>query len=327
LRVRAAVPGLPRSFTTGREWRKPDNVLEAPYQMLSSQVRQDVGRAEASNLTGVAETTLLTLGWRAEAAKRARAKFNDPLAVEAASRFGGDLAKRFGKPTFGPAIRAKWSDSLIVEFLARNPRALVLALGEGLETQFWRVDNGLVEWRSVDLPEVLALRREILPPHERNILIEGSVTDPRWLETIAADRPTLITAHGLLMYLERPDVAQLLQNLAAKFGRADILFDTVPEWTSHQTTTTGMTLNRIYPLPPMPFGAGIADLGKLCQDAPALRIKSARSYGEVFPSLTPLLSLLSRWPHFRNKLSPALIHAELDHERAIAASRAREASF
>jgi hypothetical protein len=295
--------------------------------MLPSQVRQDVGHAEASNLNGVAETTLLTLGWRAEAAKRACANFNDPRAVEAASRFGGDLAKRFGKPTFGPVIRAKWSDSLIAEFLARSPRARVLALGEGLETQFWRVDNGLVEWRSVDLPEVIAMRREILPSHERNILIESSVTDPRWLETIAADRPTLITAQGLLMYLDRADVVQLLQNLAAKFGRADILFDTVPEWMSRRTTTTGMKLNRVYPIPPMPFGVGIADLGKLCQDAAALRIKSARSYGEVFPSLTPFLSVLTRWPYFRNKLSAALIHAELDHGRAIAASRARGASF
>jgi hypothetical protein len=31
-------------------------------------------------------------------------------------------------------------------FLVEHPEGTVVALGEGLETQFWRVDNGLVRW-------------------------------------------------------------------------------------------------------------------------------------------------------------------------------------
>ena len=33
-----------------------------------------------------------------------------------------------------------------------HPAGTVVALGEGLETQFWRPDNGRVRWLSVDLP-------------------------------------------------------------------------------------------------------------------------------------------------------------------------------
>ena len=39
----------------------------------------------------------------------------------------------------------------------------MVALGEGLETGFWRVDNGSVNWLTVELPEMAALRRELLP--------------------------------------------------------------------------------------------------------------------------------------------------------------------
>ena len=38
-------------------------------------------------------------------------------------------------------------------FLAANPDGTVVALGEGLETGFWRVDNGSVNWLTVELPE------------------------------------------------------------------------------------------------------------------------------------------------------------------------------
>jgi O-methyltransferase involved in polyketide biosynthesis len=34
----------------------------------------------------------------------------------------------------------------------------VVALGEGLETQFWRLDNGRVRWLTVDLPDTMDLR-------------------------------------------------------------------------------------------------------------------------------------------------------------------------
>lgn len=268
--------------------------------------------SDAPLLSGVAETTLLTLWRRAEASKHPRADFADPQALEAVRVLDQDLARKFGKPASDTLVRSKWSDSLIRAFLARHPSARILALGDGLETQFWRVDNGALDWLSIDLPEVISVRRRVLPHHERNRLIEGSVKDLSWLEPIETTRPTLITAHGLFMYLERSDVVHVLQALAIKFGHAEILFDTVPEWVSRRAAK-GLKLNRAYQLPAMPFGVGIDGLRTLSSAAPALRIKSARTYGELFPALTPFASLLSRWSYFRNHLSPALVHAELEH--------------
>lgn len=40
---------------------------------------------------------------------------------------------------------------------------MVVALSEGLETQFWRLDNGRARWLTVDLPETIELRRRLRP--------------------------------------------------------------------------------------------------------------------------------------------------------------------
>jgi O-methyltransferase involved in polyketide biosynthesis len=55
-----------------------------------------------------------------------------------------------------PPPRARGAAARRRRFLAANPDGTVVALGEGLETQFWRVDNGRVRWLTVDLPETIA---------------------------------------------------------------------------------------------------------------------------------------------------------------------------
>ena len=80
----------------------------------------------------------------------------------------------------------------------------MVALGEGLETQFWRVDNGRVQWVSVDLPEAIDLRRRLLPTEPRQRLVASSVLDAGWLEQIDTASEVLVTAQGLLMYLAPP---------------------------------------------------------------------------------------------------------------------------
>jgi O-methyltransferase involved in polyketide biosynthesis len=58
----------------------------------------------------------------------------------------------------------------------------VVALGEGLETQFWRVDDGRVRWLTVDLPMAVDVRRRLLgddPPRRRTLAV--SALDFSWM--------------------------------------------------------------------------------------------------------------------------------------------------
>jgi O-methyltransferase involved in polyketide biosynthesis len=65
------------------------------------------------------------------------------------------------------ALRARRFDLEITRFLTTHPAATVVVLGDGLETQFWRVDNGQARWLSVDLAETVDARRRLLPASER----------------------------------------------------------------------------------------------------------------------------------------------------------------
>jgi O-methyltransferase involved in polyketide biosynthesis len=62
---------------------------------------------------------------------------------------------------------AKRSHGVMRDFLTAYPRASVVALAEGLQTSFWRLDaEGCADeltWYSVDSPLVMALRAQLLP--------------------------------------------------------------------------------------------------------------------------------------------------------------------
>jgi O-methyltransferase involved in polyketide biosynthesis len=105
----------------------------------------------------------------------------------------------------------------------------VVALGEGLETQFWRLDNGRMRWLSVDLPAVLDLRRRVLPEGPRQRSYAGSALDLGWLDELDTAAPVLVTAQGLLVYFQRNEVYGLIAAIAEQLPGSCFVFDAVPE--------------------------------------------------------------------------------------------------
>src|SRR3954453_21987459 len=163
-------------------------------------------------LTGVPETLLWTLYYRAQEAARPDSVLDDPLAVELVDRIDYPFAARLGQG----AGRAQWQglravtfDARILDFVAAHPRGTVVALGEGLETQFWRTDDGQVDWLGGGPPEsggparpgAAARRRQVLPAHPRHRMVDVSALDESWADRVDPRRGVLITAQGLLMYL------------------------------------------------------------------------------------------------------------------------------
>ena len=59
--------------------------------------------------------------------------------------------------------RAKKLDAAARAFLVERPDGVVLHLGCGLDSRFWRVDNGRVEWYDLDMLPVIKLRRRFQP--------------------------------------------------------------------------------------------------------------------------------------------------------------------
>ncbi|WP_197519466.1 class I SAM-dependent methyltransferase [Mycobacterium sp. E2327] len=177
-------------------------------------------------------TNLCTLYLRAYETRSPEPILDDKAAAEAVDRIAYDWERmrRASWPRSNQylvTMRAKQFDDWSADFLRRHPDAVVLHLGCGMDTRAFRLHPpDTVLWFDVDQPEVIALRRKLYDDADRYRMIGSSVTDAVWLDEVPADRPTLIVAEGLLMYLTGAEVRTLLQRLTDRFGSGEMAFDT-----------------------------------------------------------------------------------------------------
>ena len=147
---------------------------------------------EKVNLSGARETLLMTLYGKALESRLPHSLLGDRFADEAVRKIDYDFSRLKVDTNLGIglAIRARTYDVRVQDFIARNPGAIVLHLGCGLDTRIFRVDppDG-VEWFDVDFPDVIALRHKLYPPREHYHLVGSSVTDPDWLAQVPRNRP------------------------------------------------------------------------------------------------------------------------------------------
>ncbi|MED5816164.1 class I SAM-dependent methyltransferase [Mycolicibacterium sp. 050232] len=210
---------------------------------------------DGNTLEGVSETSLWILSNRGIEAKRSDGVLRDPWAVALLDSIDFDYRK-FGRPVQAHALRARAFDLETRDYLSTHPKAAVVALAEGLQTSFWRLDQAGVAdeltWYSVDLPPVMALRERLLPSEDRIVALAQSALDRSWMDRVDSSDGVFITAEGLLMYLEPDDVRSLIADCAARFPGGRMMFDSIPHWASRRTIK-GWHLSNRYIAPPMPF--------------------------------------------------------------------------
>ncbi|MEM6746017.1 MAG: class I SAM-dependent methyltransferase [Pseudomonadota bacterium] len=257
-------------------------------------------------LTGVPETMLWPLWNRAAESRRLDGILRDPLSVDLVRRINYRFFLKFGVPTPYLAVRARFSDELIKRYIAKNPKnPVVVALGEGLETQFWRIGDDKVRWISVDLPEAIDVRRKLLPESDQQTLVACSALDPDWMDAVPEGSTPFISAAGLLMYLQEDEVRQLLTMIIGRFPDAELFFDAIPRSFS-RLSRNGVYVTRNYRAPRMPWGVSIRDLPRFARSIPGWRVALSKTYGEAFPVRTPISSSISRLPATRGRISPSL---------------------
>ena len=154
----------------------------------------------APGLSGVSNTMLWALHNRATEASRKDSILQDPGSVRIYQSIDYDFERHFGAPNGFLAARAAGIDQALRQWIALHPDGTVVSLGEGLETQSRRVDNGRVRWLSVDLPEAITLREHFLAPTDRFRHISISALDPAWMDAVDPEAGVFIVAQGLLMY-------------------------------------------------------------------------------------------------------------------------------
>ncbi|NBH04707.1 class I SAM-dependent methyltransferase [Amycolatopsis sp. SID8362] len=173
-------------------------------------------------------TMLATLYGRALDSREADPVLGDRAADEAVRQIDYDFAKLgiTRDSAVSVVLRAKPIDGWAAGYLAGHPDAVVLHLGCGMDTRFQRLaPPETTHWYDVDYPEVVELREKLYAPAPNHTNIGTSVTDFGWLDQVPSDRPALIVAEGLTMYLTPEDGAELIRRLVAKFPSGELVCD------------------------------------------------------------------------------------------------------
>jgi O-methyltransferase involved in polyketide biosynthesis len=231
-------------------------------------------RADARTLTGVSETALLTLRSRANEARRPDAIIEDPMAIKLMDSIDYDFAK-FGAATRqDAALRALAFDNNARRYLAAHPSATVVALAEGFQTSFWRLDASGVgdqfSWLTVDLLPIIELRRRLLPRSPRIVERAQSALDFSWMDDVDPAQGVFITAEGVLMYLQPDESMRLIRECARRFGGGQMMFDLPPRWAT-TVTRHGFRTSLRYKVPRMPFSMSLAEIADLVNTVPGVR--------------------------------------------------------
>lgn len=181
------------------------------------------------SLGKVQTTLLLPLYGRAQETLKEQPQLKDPTAVQIVEQVDFDFesfaAKMDDLTQIAWIRRSLYCDQVVRDFLARYPNGTVVNVGCGLETNFERLDNSLVRWYDLDLPDTIALRRQFIPESERRSYIESSFTEKGWLDQLEVEGQVLFISAGVLYYFEEAVVKEFFLTLLEKFPGSEIVFD------------------------------------------------------------------------------------------------------
>jgi len=269
------------------------------------------------NLSDVEETSLLTLYCRAMESSSPDPILRDEKALELVGKIdpllaGNDkgLFRRLQKRRIPKtlvvhiALRARHYDQYAKDFLAKHPDGVLVNIGCGMDTRFYRIDDGRVHFFDLDLPLVIASKKALLPENERYHLIGQSVLEFGWMERITAlgTRPVMFLAEGVLMYLPEEQVRKLILRLQQRFQGCELVCEVVNKrWIQgiFKKMTAAKMKNRMNIGGGAEFLFGIADSRELEQWHSGIQYVGEWSYLDSRHQKLGWLGWLAGWQLFR----------------------------
>ncbi|MEM7674963.1 MAG: class I SAM-dependent methyltransferase [Myxococcota bacterium] len=246
-------------------------------------------------LTGVNQTAILTLRARADEHLRPDRLFADPVAAEWMAKLAwpSDLDDWYrDQAQNNVALRVADIDHISARLLNSEGMSSVVELGCGLSTRSHRLGGVDLDWTSVDLPPVVALRKRWNAPGRH---IPTSVLDPDWILQLP-EGPHLFIAEGLFYYLPRDEVDALIEHLSHRCPDSILLTDMIGatdfEQLNHRTAPLGAPL-QWYATPPLNDMVKALSLDAIPDYDPDTLSKQALT--RYFSRLEPSIKVLTWW--------------------------------
>ncbi|MBV7387216.1 class I SAM-dependent methyltransferase [Pasteurellaceae bacterium TAE3-ERU1] len=180
----------------------------------------------------ISETLLIPLYMRAQQTLVPDPLIQDESAVKLVQAIDYDFSKFDGKPksAVGTALRAAFFDEKCREFITQHTHPIIVNVGCGLDDRRGRIgplaQNAL--FYELDVPDVIAVREQLLPCAENQHVIASSMFDTQWIEDLASAHPNghfLFVIEGVLMYFDEQHHRQFFSQIADRIEHGEFLFD------------------------------------------------------------------------------------------------------
>ena len=192
-------------------------------------------------LSTVSETALITLKAHVVESEKENPVIEDAVALECLNRLQSLLPieirdrvlnrKLPSTLTRHITLRARKYDSYTRRFLEEYADGLVVSLGCGFDTRYWRISKEPWKYIEIDLPDVIEAKRKVLDNIVTYTMIGNSVLQEDWIKRILSVQKehVLFLAEGLFMYLPKDGVISLFKRLTKSFVKSEIVFEVVNE--------------------------------------------------------------------------------------------------
>ena len=190
------------------------------------------------DLNAVGETALLTLYARAKDYESDQSVLKDQKSWDILKHidYDFDQFKDVKMSYYRILGRAKVIHDEIRNFISLYPDCIVVSLGAGLDTMFYRVDNGYIDWYNIDFAGVIEARSQFFEPHERVHNVVSSITDELWTKNIEINgRKLLLVSEGVVMYLTLDEMKQFLGLLTDSFEEFTLYLDMISPYVAKRS--------------------------------------------------------------------------------------------
>ena len=121
-------------------------------------------------------------------------------------------------------LAMKWE---IRDYLKTHPNASVVNLGCGLDQTGKSIENGTCKIYNIDFPDIIEIRNKFLKAGERELDISGDLKDKTWMDKIDGENGVIFFSAGVFHYFQIQEVKDLILEMARRFPKSRLIFDTV----------------------------------------------------------------------------------------------------
>lgn len=262
-------------------------------------------------LKNVEETLLIPLWARAEESKEKEPIIIDKQAVMMLESIDYDFSQFTGSwmSQVGCAVRASILDNQTEIFIKDNPKSTIINIGCGLDSRFFRVDNGIIHWYELDLPEPIEVRKQFFSETDRYHMIAQSVFDYSWIKKIKEkEQPILIIAEGIFMYFDHEQVKEIFNNLRKNFPEAHMLLEVTSKFIVKHSRKHE-TLKKMKDIPC--FKWGIKSLDEIGEISIHIKILDSFNYFDFYKKRWRWLGKLAMIPFIKNNMNNKILKLRL----------------